>query len=486
MRPGIPPEQLYRQGQAQYAQGNLAAAAHLLQQVLAHQPRHLPALLGAGQLALQMGAPAQAVDMLTRLLKLDPRHIEGHHTRGAAQLALREPALALLNFDKVVALAPHAAHGHANRGVALLALHRPSQALAAFDQALALQPGHAATHGNRGNALSRLHRWDETLAAFDAALALQPDQHLARWNIGMTLLRLGRWHEGWLQSEARLDLFAAQGWQPPSTAPRWDGARLAPGQRVLVFSEQGLGDTLQFSRFIPSLQAMGARVIFSVQTPLHSLMSRHLPGVDVVSRDTPLPPHELHIPLMSLPLALGTDEASLPPPLALQADDAKLALWSQRLGPAHKPRIGVVWSGNPHQSDDIHRSMPLQALAPWLSADMEWISLQADVQPRDLPHLAQLAPNGLRHFGEHLQSFEDTAALCAHMDAVVSVCTSVAHLAGTLGRPLCLLAAHTADWRWLLHRQDSPWYPRATVIRQAQPGDWHSALTQMHSALSPR
>ncbi len=480
MRPGPHPDQLCQQAQARYAQGQLATAAELLQQALAIAPRHLAALWGAGQLALQMGAPERAVALLTRLLKLAPQHLDGYNSRGAAQLALREPALALRNFDKVIDIAPQAAHGHVNRGVALLAMHQPEQALAALDQALALQPQDASAHGNRGNALSRLHRWDEALAAFDTALALQPGQHLARWNIGMTLLRLGRWHEGWRQSEARLDLFQAQGWRPPSTAPRWDGLSPLVGQRVLVFSEQGLGDTLQFSRFVPLLQGLGAQVVFSVQAPLQGLMSRHLPGVEVVPRDAPLPAHDLHIPLMSLPLALACDDTRLPPPLALQPDPQRMAAWRERLGPGRKARVGVVWSGNPQQSDDIHRSLPLRTLRPWLSDGIDWVSLQAEVQPWDLPHLPG---SGLRHFGEQLQSFEDTAALCAHMDAVVSVCTSVAHLAGTLGRPLCLLAAHTADWRWLLARQDSPWYPSATILRQDRPGDWDSALAQLGAQL---
>lgn len=481
MRPGPTPDQLCQQAQAQFAQGQLAIAANLLQQALAIQPRHPTALLGAGQIALQMGEPARAVDWLTRLLKLAPRHLDAYNGRGMAQLALREPALALRNFDKIVDLAPQAAQGHANRGVALLALHQPEQALAAFDHALTLQAHDASLHGNRGNALSRLHRWDEALGAFDTALALQPAQHLARWNIGMTLLRLGRWDEGWRHSEARLDLFQAQGWRPPTTAPRWDGQAPVAGQRVLVFSEQGLGDTLQFSRFVPLLQARGAEVIFSVQAPLAGLMSRHLPGVEVVARDAALPTHALHIPLMSLPLALSCDEAQLPPPLPLQPDPQRVAAWQERLGPSSQARVGVVWSGNPQQSDDIYRSLPLQALTPWLAEGVEWVSLQAEVQPRDLP---DLPGSGLRHFGEQLQSFEDTAALCAHMDAVVSVCTSVAHLAGTLGRPLCLLAAHTADWRWLLSRQDSPWYPSATILRQARPGDWDSALAQLAPRMS--
>lgn len=464
-------------------------AAQAFAQTLAAQPKHMPALLTAGQLALQMGDAALAVSLLTRLIKLAPRHTDALNARGAAQLALREPALALLNFEKVAELQPRADFAHANRGLALLAMHRPADALAAFDQALALRPDNAQSHGNRGNALSRLHRWDEAIAAFEAALALQPDLHLARWNIGMTQLRLGQWHSGWQHSEARLDLFAAQGWQAPSAAPRWATGMPLAGRRLLIHSEQGLGDTLQFGRFVPLLQAMGAQVVFEVQAPLQGLISAALPNTEVVARGQPLPPHDLQCPLMSLPLALCTDASGLPPPLAVQPDAARLSHWQTRLGPRDRPRVGVVWSGNPQQSDDIHRSIPLATLLPALHPGIEWISLQQEVRPWDEAamrsgHLQQVQQvQQLRHFGSELQSFDDTAALCAQMDLVVSVCTSVAHLAGSMGQPLWLLAAHTADWRWLTERADSPWYPSARVFRQAQPGDWSGVLHQVSTAL---
>ena len=455
-------------------------AAQAFAQTLAAQPKHMPALFTAGQLALQMGDAAQAVSLLTRLIKLSPRHTEALNTRGAAQLALREPALALLNFDKVAELQPLADFAHANRGLAWLAMHRPADALAAFDQALALRPDNALSHGNRGNALSRLHRWDEAIAAFETALTLQPDLHLARWNIGMTQLRLGQWARGWQHSEARLGLFAAQGWCAPSAAQRWTGEESLTGQRLLVHSEQGLGDTLQFARFIPLLQALGAHVVFEVQPPLLGLIAAALPNTEVVARGQPLPPHNWQCPLMSLPLALHTDAARLPPPLTVLPDASLVSLWQTRLGPRDRPRVGVVWSGNPQQSDDIHRSIPLATLLPALHPGIEWISLQQEVRPWDE---AAMRTGHLRHFGNQLQSFDDTAALCAQMDLVVSVCTSVAHLAASMGQALWLLAAHTADWRWLTEREDSPWYPSVRIFRQPQAGDWSGVLRQVSAAL---
>lgn len=455
-------------------------AAQAFAQTLVAQPKHMPALLTAGQLALQMGDAALAVSLLTRLIKLAPRHTEALNARGAAQLALREPALALLNFDKVAELQPQADFAHANRGLAWLALHRPADALAAFDQALALRPDNALSHGNRGNALSRLHRWDEAIAAFDTALALQPDLHLARWNIGMTQLRLGQWHSGWQHSEARLGMFAAQGWQAPSAAPRWTGEAPLQGQRLLAHSEQGLGDTLQFGRFIPRLQEMGAHVVFEVQAPLQGLIASALPNTEVVSRGQPLPPHDLQCPLMSLPLALHTDASTLPPPLPIRPGASLVTRWQTRLGPRDRPRVGVVWSGNPQQSDDIHRSIPLATLLPTLHPGIEWISLQQEVRSWDEEAMRS---GSMRHFGSELQSFDDTAALCAQVDLVVSVCTSVAHLAGSMGKPLWLLAAHTADWRWLTEREDSPWYPSARIFRQTQAGDWSGVLHRVSAAL---
>jgi len=459
-------------------------AAQAFAQALALQPKHMQALLAAGELALRVGDAAQAVALLTRLIKLAPRHTEALNARGAAQLALREPALALLNFDKVAELQPQADHAHANRGLALLAMHRPAEALAAFDHALTLRPDNALSHGNRGNALSRLHRWDEAISAFEAALALQPDLHLARWNIGMTRLRLGQWRPGWEAWEARLALFAAQGWRPPSEAPRWTGEAPLAGRRLLVHSEQGLGDTLQFSRYIPLLQAMCDSVVFEVQAPLQGLIARALPGTQVVARGQPLPPHDLQCPLMSLPLALDTGASRLPPPLPIEPDASRIAHWQARLGPRDpanlRPRVGVVWSGNPQQSDDVHRSIPLATLLPALHPGIEWVSLQQALRPWDEPAMRS---GGLLHLGSELRDFDDTAALCAQMDAVVSVCTSVAHLAGSMGKPLCLLAAHTADWRWLTDREDSPWYPSARIVRQSQPGDWSGVLQRVNEVL---
>lgn len=477
------PDALFQAGLGHLQGKAWPQAAQAFAQVLLGQPKHQGALLMGGQLAAQMGDATLAVSLLTRLIKLVPGHIDALNARGAAQLALRAPALALLNFDKVAELQPAADFAHANRGLALLALHRPTEALAAFDRALALRPENALAHGNRGNALNRLHRWDEAHAAFASALALQPQLHLARWNLGMNLLRLGQWEAGWHQAEARLEVFATQGWRAPSTAPRWSGDTPVAGQRLLVHSEQGLGDTLQFSRLAVQLQQMGAHVVLEVQPPLRSLLARALPGIDVVARGAALPAHDLQCALMSLPLALHTDVAAPPPPTPLKADPARVADWQARLGLQTRPRVGLVWSGNPQQNDDIHRSIPLATLLPTLHAGVEWVSLQQAVQPWDE---AALARSGLRHFGDALSDFEDTAALCEHMDLVVSVCTSVAHLAGSLGRPLCLMLAHTADWRWLIDRSDSPWYPVARVFRQPAAGDWPGALAELRADMGAR
>jgi tetratricopeptide (TPR) repeat protein len=476
---------VHRQALQAWAQGQRRQACALLAQLLLQHPRHLAALVNLGQMHLQLGQATQAVAVLTRAIKIEPRQVEAHNSRGAAQLALREPELALRNFEKVVALQPTLESGHANQGLAWLMLHAPDRALAAFDRALALNPQNPALHGNRGTALMRLHRWDEAIATLETALQLRPDLHLARWNIGMLKLRLGQWQAGWTLSEARLAHFEATGWRSASAASPWRGDRPARGLRLLVHSEQGLGDTLQFSRYVPWLQSEGAQVVLEVQPPLVSLMQRHLPGVQVVARGQTLPDHDAQVPLMSLPLAMGQamgawGVAAVPPALTMKACPERVQIWADRLGPRTLPRVGVVWSGNPQQTDDVHRSLPLstlvQALGQGTWPAVRWVSLQQEVRPWDE---AAMAAAPIEHFGRALGDFEDTAALCACMDAVVSVCTSVAHLAGSLSRPLALMASHTADWRWLLEREDSPWYPSARVLRQQQPGDWSVPLSQL-------
>jgi Tfp pilus assembly protein PilF len=479
----------FQQAWSLHQAGELTQALQLYEQVIALQPKHFDALHLAGVASLQLGHAAQAVELIGRALKIDRDNVSALGNRGAAYAELRDHDMALLNYNKAISLDPKAPKHYNNRGNALAKLYRLDEAVKDFDQAIALDPRYFSAYNNRGTVLGELHRHEEGVADFERAIALDPESVDAHWNLGMALLRLGRFERGWQESEWRLKRHAALGLKAEYKAPRWTGAETLEGQTILVCSEQGLGDTIQFCRYVPMLAQRGARVLFEVQPAVKTLL-RHLPDVTLIGQGEDVPPHDFQVPLLSLPLLFKTDLDNIPPPPdVIRADDDQARQrWQTRLGAKAKPRVGLVWSGNPDHVDDYKRSVPLKDLLPLLSDladDIQWVSLNKDVRPSDQAVL-QARPDILP-LGAELRSFMDTAALSEQLDAVVSVDTSVAHLTATLGRPTLVLLPYNPDWRWLLHRSDNPWYPcSVTVLRQARPGDWASALEQLKAHLCER
>jgi tetratricopeptide (TPR) repeat protein len=367
-----------------------------------------------------------------------------------------------------------------NRSNALRELGRLAEALAGYERAIALQPAYADAHHHRGVLLLDLQRLPEAVAAFDTALSLRPGFAEAGRAKSMALLLTGDFERGLPLYEwrARLAPEAAQGHAP------WLGETPIEGRTVLVWAEQGLGDTLQFCRYVPLLAERAARVVLQAQAPLLPLL-KGLAGVDaVIPLGEAPPPFDDHVPLMSLPLAFGTRLGSIPaPPAYLAADPAKTDAWSQRLGQRARPRIGLVWSGNPDHRNDRHRSLPLARLLAALPAEFDYVSLQKEVRPGDQATL-DVHPE-LRHFGGDLRDFSDTAALVSLMDVVVSVDTSLAHLAGALGKDTRLLLSRIGqDWRWLTGRADTPWYPTLRLYRQGADGSWDRPLGDVSGNLS--
>jgi tetratricopeptide (TPR) repeat protein len=479
---------LLQQGFALHQQGQAAQALQCYEQVLQLQPKNFDALHLSGVLALQAGDAPKAMDLFNRALKVDRNSAMAYDNRGSACMALQQYDLALINFNKAIALAPGNVNALNNRGNLHVKLGQFDAALADFDQALALQPDYFEALNNRSNTLSGMGRHEEAHASSQRAVGLQPQSAAARWNLGMNALRLGHFDTGWADCEARLDHWRQRGWQEPNyAAAKWTGAEPLAGQTLLMHCEQGLGDTLQFCRYAAAAQAQGAQVLLQVQPPLKALLQT-LPGVTVLAQGEPLPHYDLHCHLLSLPLAFKTDLGNIPPvPDALCADAAKVALWQARLGEGSTPRrlrVGIAWSGNAAHVDDRRRSMALQDLLPLLTPDVQWVSLQKELRPADAALLA--AHPDITHFGDALQDFTDTAALCELMDLVICVDTSVAHLAANLGKPVWLLLAQHTDWRWLLKRTDTPWYPSMTLYRQPTSGDWASVVSQVQADLGQR
>lgn len=475
---------LFNQALALYQRGQLGAALPLFEQVIQLNPRHSDALHLAGVLSLQAGNPQKAVELITRCIKIDRHNASAHANRGAACQALGQLDLAMLNFNKAIELNPKLDSGWNNRANLLMALDRNEEALADLDRALAIQPQSFEAHNNRGNALSRLRRYEEATASFQRAVEIAPNAAISRWNLGMNLLRTGHFASGWRHAEARLQHWRSQGWQARAATPLAEGEALE-GKTILLYREQGLGDTLQFSRFARAFHERGAQVILEVQPELADLLRSACAPARVVATGDELPPHSHSCPLLSAPWVLGTTLDDIPAPTAgIEAPASRRQAWQVRLGERLMPRVGIAWSGNPKHVDDAHRSIALSTFTSLLCEGFEWISLHKDVRDTDEPSLA--ARPDIRSFGSELHDFCDTAALVSHLDLVICVDSSVAHLAATLGKETWVLLPCNADWRWLVDRQDSPWYPSMTLFRQTERGNWPETLQRVQARLRDR
>jgi hypothetical protein len=295
-------------------------------------------------------------------------------------------------------------------------------------------------------------------------------------------LLTGEFRAGWANYEFRFMK------SPPAernrfAQPRWQGEPLA-GKTILVHAEQGLGDTIQFARYLPLLAAQGARVLVEAQAPLKTLLES-LPGeLEFFVRGESLPPFDVHCPLLSLAHGFGTELATIPSATPyLAAPSEALSRWAMRFPVSTQPRVGVVWSGNPRHENDHRRSLSFDEFRPVLMAPgIEFFSLQKNAKPADAAALAAL-PH-VTDLGSELATFADTAAVIAHLDVVIAVDTSVAHLAGALGKPVWVLLPFAPDWRWLLGRDDSPWYPSARLFRQPRIGDWQTVAAEVGHALA--
>ena len=434
-----------------------------------------------GNALMDLKRPAEALASFDKAIALKPDYASAHSNRGNALTDLKRPTEALASCDKAIALKSDVAEAHSNRGTALMFLKRPAEALASYDKAIALKPDFAAAHNNRGNALKDLMRPTEALASFDKAIALKPDYADAHWNQSLCLLLMGHFEQGLRQYEWRKKLnepMAVRSYPQPV----WLGGENIAGKTLFVYWEQGFGDTIQFCRYAKLLEARGAKVIMSVQQPLCGLLKQISPTIRVLNPNEEPTEFDYHCPLLSLPLALGTTLETIPAEQQyLKSDEELRSIWSARLPPKTKPRIGVVWSGGATHKRDQYRSMELQQFLAIFSPDAEWICLQKEIREKDFAILRQFGR--IAFFGDDLRDFSDTAVLLDLMDLVITIDTGVAHLAGAMGKPVWILLPYNPDWRWLLDRNDSPWYPSARLFRQQQIGNWATVTDQVKNQL---
>ncbi len=498
--------------------GRMAEAERLLRAIVRQSPEHAEALHCLGIALHGQGQSAQALGFYDRSLRLQPANSRAENNRALALTALRRPADALASLDRALALQPNDAELHYNYGNALMALQRNDEALEAFRRATSLNPGlhqawqnmgivltrlgHLAEalavydsllrqpkgaklpelRANRAGTLDALNRRQDALADCDAALAEDPTLALAHFNASVVCLGLGDYARGWREWEWRWQ--APEFWphRPNWRQPTWLGNADLRGKRILLDAEQGLGDTVQFCRYAPMVKALGAEVWLRAPDPLAPLL-RTLGGVDrIVPYDERPTDFDFQTPLMSLPLAFGTTLETVPAATPyLAAAPERIAKWRDILGPATGLRVGIAWSGNARLKADGQRSAPLADLAPLLVSGVEFLSVQKDLRPSDA---GSVEPLGIRHFGDRLNDFADAAALTALLDLVISVDTAPAHVAGALGKPIWLLLHEVAEWRWLMARDDSPWYPTARLFRQRRAGDWPELASRAASELA--
>ena len=477
--------------------GRLAEAEELYRTVLEMAPDEADALHLSGLIAYQSGDAARGAVLIGRAVRLR-RTPEFLCNYGLALDGAGRWAEAAAAGRAAVALAPDLTEAHLNLGNALNGLERFEDAAIALRRATALRPGEAKAHcslgyaleqqdrlpeaeaayrtaagllpslgeawANLGRVLNELGRAPEALEAFRAAVRARPSNAKDHWNLALALLLNGQLAEGFAEYEWRWLYDAFPSPRRRFAQPLWAGEPLA-GRTILLHAEQGLGDAIQFARYAPVVAHLGGRVVLEVHAPLRRLFGG-LGGVSALATlGGALPDFDLHCPLLSLPRLVGSIPTDVPY-LSVEAD--AVAAWRERLGDGVK--VGLVWAGNPGHANDRNRSAPLTALEPLLrTPGVRFFSLQKAPRPGDRETMAEL---GVVDLGPDLDDFADTAAALTALDALVTVDTSVAHLAGALGRPVWLLLPFVPDWRWMMHGDDSPWYPTMRLFRQAVAGDW--------------
>lgn len=472
---------LHGLGLVNYRRGAFDAASQLIQAALKSDPGRADGFASLGLVFHSMRRFHDALASYDAGLRIAPDNVLILNQRGVALLELGRAQEALAEFDRALAHDPDYLDALGNRGNALIKLNRPAEAITAYDKALQIVPGNAPLLTNRAVALRRLDRPQEALMSTAKALANRPDFAEARFVESVARLTLGDFSAGWRGYESRWAVGFLASQRRRFTQPSWLGGASLKGKTILLHAEQGFGDSIQFVRYAPFVAERGARVVLEVQRELVRLLSNTRGIAAVVPRGQPSPHFDYHCPLLSLPLAFGTELATIPANVPYIAPTEGLAAWRQRL-PHRRPLIGLAWSGELSHDNDINRSLRLETLAPLLDLPgLTFVSLQHEVRETDAAFLRS-RPD-MFSIGQGFKDFADTAAAIAALDAVISADTAVAHLAGAMGKPLFLLLPFAADFRWLRERQDSPWYPTARLYRQPAFGDWNGAIDTLSQDL---
>ena len=450
---------------------------------IALDDQYISAYFNLGNAYRDLGQPEASIEALQTAVTLKPDFPQAYNNLGLAMHDAGRFEDALGSYDKALNTKPDYADAYLNMGNALRELNRPDAAAVSFQKAIVVDHDSFEAHNNLGNVLMELDRFEGSAISYAKAISLKPDDPGAHKNFGIINLLLGNFEIGWAEySWRRLEddpVFKVRAYSQPF----WDGEDLT-GKTIFIYPEQGLGDTIQFVRYLPVLQALGGQVVFDAPLPLVRLLE-DLDGVNVMvkSGDT-IPPFDYHLPLLELPRLFDTTPDTIPAAEAyLSAEQSLEETWAERLGPKEGYRVGLVWAGNPSHLNDRNRSITPELFRSL--AETPGVSAYSLLVGRD-GEAGRVFGDTVTDLEEQLTDFAETAAAIANMDLVISVDTAVVHLAGALGAPVWTLLPFNPDWRWMLDRGDSPWYPTMRLFRQEKRRDWQGVLDRVAAELAER
>jgi tetratricopeptide (TPR) repeat protein len=482
----------FNRGNVLYALKRLDAAIASYDLAIAQRPAHAGAYCNRANILSELGHREAAIASFDKAIAVNPRSAVAFYSRGVVLKELNRLEEALDSYSHAIAVNPNLAAAYCNRGVVLKDMNQWDAALEDFDRAIELDEKLAEAYCNKGTALAGLGRVEEAVGSFNRAISLKGNYPSAQFGRATTWLLGGDYVRGWAAYESR--------WQKDSgvgtlerkhfDAPPWLGERPIAGRTILLYGEQGLGDTLQFCRYATLVARLGVRVILEVPASLTGLLASVGGVFQVVPHGEAPPPFDYHCPLMSLPLAFKTTLADVPAPRRyVHSPQDRVHFWREKIAPVgEKLKVGLVWSGGSRPSQPEawpalkRRNIPLEKLQSLRHPDIQFFSLQVAQPAKD--ELARLVASNwggpdILDYTDGLTDFSETAGLIDNLDLVIAVDTSIAHLAGALGKPVWILNRFDTCWRWLFEGDSSPWYPSARLYRQRSPGSWESAIERM-------
>jgi Flp pilus assembly protein TadD len=462
--------------------GRLGEAEQLCNRVLSIDPDHAEAYNLLGIIASSIGRKDIAIELIGRAIRLSPENSHFYNNLGILFREQNKLKEADLVYERAIRLAPDSPDIYSNWGETLAEMDRLEEAVGHYKSALALKPDSPEAFNNLGVAYRSLNRMADALSTFEHAKQHAPDHADIRWNLAYSLLLSGRFAEGWVEHEWRWKTPAAQ--PHGLSLPLWDGSDFR-GQNLLLHAEQGFGDSIQFIRYAPMVKARGGTVLLTCPPELYRLF-RHAPGIDrVLQQGDDIPPCAWRAPLMSLPMIFGTELATVPAKTPyLKPEPASVREWGKRFADKDTFKVGIAWRGRPTHKNDRHRSIPIGQFAPMLAGPgITVVCLQKDATDEEMAELGRHSEHVL-NLGKDFTDLADTAAAMESLDLVITVDTALCHLAGALARPAWTLLPFAPDWRWLMDRTDSPWYPTMRLYRQAKRGAWGTTLDRVKKDLS--